>query len=167
MVNNKIIMGLALAIGTVFSMNQEQSRSNKEHIIKMMDRNQETGEMMVFSPKILVVNPGDTITFKPTPRGHFSESLKYAIPDGAKEWKTRWGETESINLKKPGFYGYICPPHFPMGMVGLIIVKGEGMYDNFDEAETNTIDNSILEDKEAWEKIWNEVYNMRYQGKLD
>eukprot|EP01036_Dinobryon_divergens_P050989 gene50989-68251_t len=42
---------------------------------------------MVFEPSLVKVAVGDTVTFKPTDKGHNVESIKGMIPDGAEEIK--------------------------------------------------------------------------------
>ena len=153
---------LLASVNGIFSKKKE----NEEGIRKKEESKNYTVKMknFVFESEIIIVNPGDTIKFVPDPSGHYSQSLDYGIKKG---WETELGKEESIELEKPGFYCYICPPHQLLGMVGLIIVKGEGMYDNFDEAYNNTIDKSISKEKEAWENIWKEVENMIAEGKLN
>lgn len=161
------ILTLLATVNGMFSKKKEnevirkKKEESKNYIVKMKN--------FVFDPEILIVNPGDTIIFVPDPSGHYSQSLDYEISDGIKKgWKTEWGKKESIALKKPGFYCYICPPHQMLGMVGLIIVKGEDMYDNFDEAKEETINKRTFpKEIEAWKNIWEKVENMIAEGKLN
>ena len=80
----------------------------------------------VFAPDILRIQPGDTVTFIPTDNGHNTASKRGMIPDGATPWNSPLDEEFSITLTVPGIYGYVCIPHYEMGMVGLIIV-GDAM----------------------------------------
>jgi pseudoazurin len=96
---------------------------------RVMMRNAATNNAQhtnVFAPDILHVQSGDTVTFIPTDTGHNTASKRGMIPDGAEPWNSGVDEEFSITLTVPGVYGYICLPHYEMGMVGLIIV-GEGM----------------------------------------
>jgi pseudoazurin len=86
----------------------------------------------VFAPDILYVQSGDTITFVPTDTGHNTASKRGMIPDGAEPWNSGVDQEFSITLTVPGVYGYVCLPHYEMGMVGLIIVGEE--LPNLDEA---------------------------------
>jgi pseudoazurin len=88
----------------------------------------------VFTPRLLVVDPGTNVLFEATDRGHNSASVDGMIPDGAEPWKGRIGADIEIQFSIPGFYGYVCTPHVPLGMVGLIVVQGDGMLDNLDAA---------------------------------
>ena len=79
----------------------------------------------VFTPDILRIQPGDTVTFVPTDAGHNAASKRGMIPDGAEPWNSPMDEEFSITLTVPGVYGYVCLPHYEMGMVGLIVVGDE------------------------------------------
>ena len=80
----------------------------------------------VFAPDMLYVLSGDTITFVPTDAGHNTASKRGMMPDGAEPWNSPLNEEFSVILTVPGVYGYVCLPHYEMGMVGLIVV-GEGL----------------------------------------
>jgi len=89
---------------------------------------------MVFYPLIQVVQPGDTIKFLSVDPGHNSQSIEGMIPEGAEAWKSRTSQDFELTLTVPGIYGYKCTPHYATGMVGLIIVEGEGKLDNLEAA---------------------------------
>lgn len=80
---------------------------------------------MVFEPAFLQVQPGDTVTFVPTDKGHNVETIKDMIPEGAEAFKGKINEIYKVTFEVPGFYGIKCTPHFAMGMVGLVVV-GDG-----------------------------------------
>jgi pseudoazurin len=82
----------------------------------------ENGKTMGFSPAFLHVQPGDTVTFIPTDRGHNAETILDMIPAAADTWKGKTNEEFTVTLTEPGLYAYKCYPHFGMGMVGLIQV---------------------------------------------
>ena len=42
---------------------------------------------MVFSPSLLKVSVGDTVSFLPENKGHNSEIMKGMLPEGAEGWK--------------------------------------------------------------------------------
>ena len=44
------------------------------------------------------------------------------IPEGADPWNGAVDEELTVTLTTPGIYGYICLPHYELGMVGLIVV---------------------------------------------
>jgi pseudoazurin len=92
-----------------------------DHEVQMLNRDSE-GRVMQFEPAFLRVEPGDTITFVATDRGHNSEALEGGVPEGAELWKGSINEEVVVTLTEPGLYAYKCTPHFAMGMVGLIQV---------------------------------------------
>jgi pseudoazurin len=80
------------------------------------------GGMMVFDPAFVKIQPGDTVRFVPTDKGHNAELIKGMAPEGAPAFKTVVGKEETVTFDKPGLYGFKCSPHYIMGMVGLIEV---------------------------------------------
>ncbi|MEJ5081218.1 MULTISPECIES: pseudoazurin [unclassified Ochrobactrum] len=77
---------------------------------------------MVFEPSYIKANPGDTITFIPTDKGHNVESIKGMIPEGAEAFKSKINENYTLNVTQPGAYFVKCTPHYAMGMVALLVV---------------------------------------------
>lgn len=91
-----------------------------EHEVQMLTKGK-TG-MMVFEPAYLEVAPGDTVTFVPTDAGHNAESAKGMTPAGAEPFKGKMSKAVTVTFEAEGVYGYICKPHLPMGMVGVVVV---------------------------------------------
>ncbi|MEM9059263.1 MAG: pseudoazurin [Pseudomonadota bacterium] len=107
-----------------------------EHSIAMLNKHpSDKKRRMVFEPWVISVQAGDSITFVPEDKGHNSETIKGMLPDGAEAWKSKLNKEITVTLDKPGFYGYKCTPHASVGMVGLIIVEGEGKMDNLEAAQ--------------------------------
>jgi pseudoazurin len=77
---------------------------------------------MVFEPAFVQAQPGDTVTFIPTDKGHNVEAIKDMLPEGVEIFKSKINETYTLTVDVPGVYGVKCTPHFAMGMVGLIVV---------------------------------------------
>ena len=69
---------------------------------------------MVFSPSLLKVAVGDTVSFLPEDKGHNSEIIKGMLPDGADAWKGKMNKQVDVTFTVPGFYGYQCKPHANM-----------------------------------------------------
>lgn len=76
----------------------------------------------VFTPAILRIAVDDSATFIPTDSGHNAASKRGMIPEGAEPWNGGIDEELTVNFTVPGVYGYLCLPHYEMGMVGLIVV---------------------------------------------
>lgn len=76
----------------------------------------------VFDPVFLRIAPGDSVTFVPSDPSHNSASKRGMIPEGAAPWNSGIDEEFTVTLTVEGVYGYICSPHYDMGMVGVIVV---------------------------------------------
>lgn len=130
------------------------------HEVQMLNADPDDPRVrQVFLPRLLVVSPGDTVRFVAVDRGHNSESLRGMVPEGSDGWRGRINEEVDVTLDVPGFYGYHCTPHSSVGMVGLIIVEGEGMMDNLEAAQ------GVRQRGRAsaiWEEIWAEVAEMEF-----
>lgn len=126
-----------------------------EHQVEMLTKHPENKKIRnIFLPHVLVVEPGDIVNFVPTDKSHNSASGKGLIPEGAEAWKGKVNKPVSATITVPGFYGYECTPHASIGMVGLLICKGEGMMDNME-----AVRNAKMKGKsrKVWEEIWAEV----------
>lgn len=102
-----------------------------DHQVQMLNKGEKGA--MVFQPDFIQADPGDTVTFVPTDKGHDAESIKGMIPEGAEAFKGKMNEQITVTLGKEGVYGVKCTPHYGMGMVALIIV---GTAVNLEEAKT-------------------------------
>lgn len=78
--------------------------------------------VMVFEPAFVQVQPGDTVKFVATDKGHNVETIEGMLPDGAAPVAGKMGEDTSVVLDKPGVYGVRCKPHYGMGMVAMVVV---------------------------------------------
>lgn len=146
--------GLAAMAGISFGL-ARPARAATTHTVQMLNVHpDDRKKRMVFLPRILVVQPGDTVAFEPTDRGHNSAAIDDMLPDGAEPWNGRINDAVEITLERPGFYGYICTPHQTMGMVGLVIVEGDGMMDNAEAARAVKHRGRAAD---AWDEIWSEV----------
>ena len=107
------------------------------HEVKMLNKDPDDPKKRnVFVPAFLKIKPGDTVRFVSTNKGHNSESIEGMIPEGSETWKSKISRHFSITFEKPGVYGYKCTPHFLLGMVGLILVEGEGWDANLEAAKS-------------------------------
>lgn len=89
--------------------------------IKMLNRGSD-GQAMVFEPAAVKAQPGDTIKFVPTDKGHDVVSMSGLLPEGVAEIKGRISQEVSFTADKAGAYVFKCTPHFGMGMVALVVV---------------------------------------------
>jgi pseudoazurin len=117
MVSKRIMLlgaAMALTMGA-------QPAFAKQWQVKMVNKG--TAGFMTFEPAFLKVNPGDTVKFIATDKGHNVESIADMVPAGAAPFKGKINEEIAVTFKNPGLYGYKCLPHAGMGMVGLIEVR--------------------------------------------
>ncbi|MEM7056030.1 MAG: pseudoazurin [Pseudomonadota bacterium] len=125
------------------------------HDVEMLNKDPDDKKRrMLFKPIIQVVEPGDTVKFLPTDKGHNSASLKGMIPEGTEAWKGKINKEIEVTFEKPGFYGYQCTPHYSIGMVGLVICKGDGMMDNLEAAQGVKQRGKA---KKTWAAIWEQA----------
>lgn len=123
-----------------------------QHVVDMLNYHPtDEKRRMVFYPEITVVKPGDTVLFKRVDGGHNSASIEGMIPEGATPWNGKIGKDISVTFSVPGFYGYVCTPHVTMGMVGLIVVEGEGKLDNLEAAQA-------VRHRGRANRIWGEIW---------
>jgi pseudoazurin len=97
--------------------------------VKMLDKG--TEGVMVFEPALVKIEPGDTVKFVATQKGHNAESIKGMLPPDAAPFVGKVNQDVAVTFDKPGVYGVKCLPHYAMGMVALIVV---GTPSNADEA---------------------------------
>ncbi len=100
--------------------------ASTQHFVKMLsiDPNN-TSISNIFDPLILYISSHDKVTFLPSEVGHNSASKKGMVPEGGETWNSAVDQEFSVTLTIPGVYGYICFPHYDMGMVGLIVVDND------------------------------------------
>jgi pseudoazurin len=92
--------------------------------VKMLNKGIEGA--MVFEPALVKIEPGDTVKFVATDKGHNAESIKGMMPADATPFLGKNNEDVTVTFDKPGAYGVKCMPHYGMGMVALIVVGTPG-----------------------------------------
>ncbi|HRP77677.1 MAG TPA: pseudoazurin [Aquamicrobium sp.] len=105
--------------------------SAAEHEVHMLNKGEKGA--MVFEPDFLKVEPGDTVKFLVTDKGHDAQSIKGMLPEGVEGFKGKINQEVTFTVEKEGVYGIKCTPHYAMGMV-MLIVAGEPV--NAEEAKT-------------------------------
>ena len=88
--------------------------------VKMLNKGAEGA--MVFEPSLIAIEPGDTVKFLATDKGHNAEIVKGLAPEEATAFAGKLNEEITVSFDKPGVYGVLCKPHYSMGMVALIVV---------------------------------------------
>jgi pseudoazurin len=80
------------------------------------------GTVMAFDPPLTKVAVGDTVHFVEKDQGHNAQTIPGMIPDGATPINGQIGQDVTVTFTVPGVYGIRCVPHFPLGMVALVVV---------------------------------------------
>ncbi|MEM1284683.1 MAG: pseudoazurin [Cohaesibacteraceae bacterium] len=141
---------VATGLGAVSSANAQTT-----HMVEMLNVSPDNPRLRnVFEPRLLVVQPGDTVSFVSVNPSHNSASADGMIPEGAEPWASQISQGIDVTLTVPGFYGYNCTPHLGLGMVGLIVVEGDGMMDNLEAAQAVRQRGMAAR---VWDEIWAEA----------
>ncbi|GLQ56617.1 pseudoazurin [Devosia nitrariae] len=98
---------------------------------------------MVFEPAFVQIQPGDTVTFVPTDKGHNVETIAGMLPVGAEAFKSGFNEEVTVTFDVPGAYGIKCTPHFAMGMAALILVGDDPA--NLEEVKATSVPKKVEE----------------------
>ena len=129
-----VLVALLLIVAGAFGV--PALATAETHEVKMLNKDPDDPKKRnVFIPALIKIKPGDSVRFVSTNKGHNSESIKGMIPEGTEKWKSKISKHFTITFEKPGVYGYKCTPHFLLGMVGLVIVEGEGWDANLEAAK--------------------------------
>ncbi|MEP3275133.1 MAG: pseudoazurin [Stappiaceae bacterium] len=116
-------MILALGIAFVFLVLMPWVVLAETHVVEMRNADPENPNLInLFTPAILKIQPGDTVKFAVVDKGHNSASKRGMLPEGAEPWNGKIDEELEVSFDIEGIYGYVCLPHYSMGMVGLILV---------------------------------------------
>lgn len=106
----------------------------EDFTIEMLNRGTD-GQMMVFEPAYLNVQPGDTVTFVATDPSHNAETIPGMLPEGVDAFRGPMNQDVTVTFDAEGLYGIKCLPHYGLGMVALIDV-GDGVAVNREAAES-------------------------------
>ena len=123
--NRRILLTLGLM--GAFLQALAVGASAEVHEVMMYSKNPENKkERNVFIPAVIKIKPGDTVKWISVEKGHNTMSLKKMLPEGVKKWKSKISKDFEMTFEKVGIYGYKCQPHVGLGMVGIVVVDGEG-----------------------------------------
>jgi pseudoazurin len=89
--------------------------------VKMLNKN-DAGDLMVYEPASVSIEPGDTVRFVATAKGHNAQSVKGMIPNGAESFRGGINQEIEVTFETEGTYVYKCLPHLYSGMVGVVKV---------------------------------------------
>ena len=123
----------AITLGTVALLLLGSAAAAAEIEVKMLNKGSDG--VMVFEPSLVKIEPGDTIKFVSTDKGHNAETINGMLPEGAAPFVGKVNQDIAVSFDKPGVYGVKCLPHYGMGMVALVVV---GTPANQDDAKAVT-----------------------------
>lgn len=101
-------------------------------------RGNQDGSRVWFEPRGLLIRPGGSVRWTNLDKGNAHTSTAYhpdndghplRIPASAAPWNSDYllpDQSFSVTLTASGVYDYFCVPHEHAGMVGRIVVAGEG-----------------------------------------
>ena len=104
----------------LFSLFSLKFANAADQTVEMLNRLNK--ESMVFEPKIVRVNVGDTVLWKAIDKGHNVEFIKKGVPEGVSKFKSKYNKDTEFKFTIPGIYAYWCTPHKNMGMIGFVVV---------------------------------------------
>ena len=120
----------AITLGTIALLLLGGAAAAAEIEVKMLNKGSDG--VMVFEPALVKIEPGDTVKFVSTDKGHNAETINGMLPEGAAPFVGKVNQDIAVSFDKPGVYGVKCLPHYGMGMVALVVV---GTPANQDEAK--------------------------------
>lgn len=88
--------------------------------------------VMVFEPDLVRIQPGDSVHFVAADKGHDAQTIEGMLPAGAEPFAGEMNKDVTVTFTVEGVYGVKCKPHYPMGMVALVVV---GKPANVDDAK--------------------------------
>ena len=95
----------------------------KPLLIEML--NQKGDETMLFSPGVVWVASKSIVTWKATDKTHNVAFIENGIPNGVPLFDSPYSQDVSYTFTVPGIYFYKCTSHFPMGMLGIVVVDAD------------------------------------------
>ena len=123
----------AITLGTVALLLLGGAAAAAEIEVEMLNKGSDG--VMVFEPSLVKIEPGDTVKFISTDKGHNAETINGMLPEGAAPFVGKVNQDIAVSFDKPGVYGVKCLPHYGMGMVALVVV---GTPANQDDARAVT-----------------------------
>ena len=122
----RITSALLVAIVAVFA--STSSYSAETHVVQMLNKHPtDKKKRMVYYPAVVYAKPGDTIKYMSKDKGHNVESMKGMLPAGVEKFKSKISRDFELKVTASGVYGVRCTPHYGAGMVGLVVVAGDGV----------------------------------------
>jgi len=152
------VTALGLAVPSIFTS------PSKAAIVEVRMLSRDPGDpnrRNLFDPPLVRASPGDTVRFISVEKGHNTQNIKGMVPEGTVEWKSKLSRDFELKFDKPGVYAHKCTPHYSAGMVGIIIVEGEGWDTNLAAAKSVKQRGKA---KKQFARLWQELDIMMADG---
>lgn len=91
----------------------------EEHVVQMLNQGPD-GNRMVFEPAVIDAEPGDTVRFVPTNKGHNAMTVDRALPDEVEGFRGGINNEVVWEVPQEGLFLVQCQPHYALGMIALI-----------------------------------------------
>ena len=88
------LIGMVLAVAALGAAAGAASAADVE--VQMLNKGAKGA--MVFEPSFVQVQPGDTVHFVPTDKGHDVESIKGMLPEGVEPFKGKMNENYDLTV---------------------------------------------------------------------
>ncbi|NKB19465.1 MAG: hypothetical protein GKS01_02870 [Alphaproteobacteria bacterium] len=129
-----LLSALVLCLGA--SQGVAAGQQSKNHVVQIVSDYDNL--RMYFKPKVLVIQPGDTVTWvNQAAKDHNIVSYPDGFPKGAQKLASPYlkmkGQEWKHTFGKKGTFEYHCIPHLPMGMHGTVIVGRHSAANEFHE----------------------------------
>lgn len=106
------LLALAVLAGPAFAETVE---------VKMLNKGG-NGDVMAFEPDFVRIQPGDTVRFLVTDKGHNAESVDGMIPEDGTAFEGKMNAEVEFSPEVDGVYAVKCKPHWSFGMVMIVAV---------------------------------------------
>tara|TARA_B100000575_G_scaffold8463_1_gene6312 strand:- start:18 stop:443 length:426 start_codon:yes stop_codon:yes gene_type:complete len=108
---------ILFAITTIFFANSISAATFEVEMLNRLGK-----ESMVYSQSVVNIQPGDTVKWLATTKGHNVQFL--TVPDGVGSFRSKLNVDTEYTFTVPGIYLYQCTPHKNMGMIAVVVVGG-------------------------------------------
>ena len=123
---NKILF----AITAIFFANTISAATFEVEMLNRLGK-----ESMVYSQSVVNIQPGDTVKWLATTKGHNVQFL--TVPEGVGSFRSKLNVDTEYTFTIPGIYLYQCTPHKNMGMIAVVVVGGNK--DNLDAITSSRV----------------------------
>ena len=108
---------ILFAITTIFFANSISAATFEVEMLNRLGK-----ESMVYSQSVVNIQPGDTVKWLATTKGHNVQFL--TVPEGVGSFRSKLNVDTEYTFTIPGIYLYQCTPHKNMGMIAVVVVGG-------------------------------------------